>query len=169
MTAALPRGGAIVLGLVAGVLVGCGRGHATTRLRASFSDVNGASTSGARVDTPTADCTFDTVDQLLSCAGVEGIRGSGREVDVAIFGGVARGASYGYNAADLPHALVDFQDPPQQWNASDLSGALTVTAWDGQTVAFTFVASLRPVDATVESGSFTLTGDATIANVQTIR
>jgi hypothetical protein len=148
---------------------GCHGSKSASRLRASFGGGYGAS-----IDTGTADCTFDTVDQLLSCAGVDGAVGSGREIDVAIFGSVAANTTYPMGPGTKPYATVTYLDPsaldlangPRQWVAVD--GDVHVSVWDGMRVAFSFAATMKPSDMT-QPGMFMLSGDATILNVQTLR
>jgi hypothetical protein len=155
--------------LVASVLFSAGcHGPAVSRWRADFGGF------APPIDTRNADCSFDTVDQLLSCAGLDGSVGSGREVDVSILGGVTTGVSYVVGAAAKPYATVAWLDPtaldlasgPRQWSGAD--GQVAVTLWDGARVAFRYQATMKPADPTT-MGAFTLTGDAFIVNVRTLR
>jgi hypothetical protein len=154
-------------------LAGCGGSPAPTHgtLHAAFSDVNGANTSAAPL-LLTIDCTYDPVDQLLSCGGDDG---QGRAVSVSVVGGVAAGQSYAIAANQPMHGDVAYQDSgsdggvARQWQAVDGVGAVSVTSFDGKQVVATFSASLMPVAGDlVAMGSFTLSGDLT-APVTTLK
>jgi hypothetical protein len=149
------------------VAVGCHGARSGNRLRANFSD------GSAPIDTPSVDCTYDTVDQLLSCAGIEGMAGLGREVDISIFGGPVAHQSYTVGPTAKPYATValldarvaDLASGPPQWSGVD--GGVAVSIWDGTRVAFSYSATLRSSDMTATT--FTLSGDVTVLNVQTLR
>lgn len=159
----------VVLALALVGAAGCHAVKSGNRLRASF-----AGGYGAAIDTPTVDCTFDTIDQLLSCAGIDGVAGQGREIDVAIFGSVSANTTYAMGPGSKPYATVTYLDPSlldlgtavSRWSAVD--GAVHVKIWDGTRVDFSFAATMNPSDRS-QPGQFMLAGDATVFNVQTLR
>lgn len=150
---------------IALVCLGCHGSKSVSRWRASFGGF------AAAIDTTHADCTFDTVDQLLSCAGTDGVR----QVDVSIFGAVSSGTRYPVGVGASPYATVAYSDATPldlagggvaHWTGVD--GHVHLTLWDGARVAFAYAATMKPTDMTMP-GMFSLSGDASVVNAQTLR
>ena len=162
------RVGALVGAPVVAIIVACAGCHgakSVSRWRACFGGF------GAPIDTANAECTFDTVDQLLSCAGSDG----NREVDVSIVGNVGSGVRYPVGVVAAPYATVAFNDATPfdlagggaaQWSGVD--GHVDLTLWDGARVAFAYAATMKPSDG-VTPGMFALSGDASVVSVQTLK
>jgi hypothetical protein len=155
------------LGVVALVAVGCGDGSSTTSsaFSASFSNLNGANTSGVAFSTPTVTCV--AMPDVMTCRAFELPGEKGREVDVSVFGTIAADTDYPIALTGSMRGTVAVQDPTtygtasglRQWFADNGQGAVHVATWNGKRVTLSYFAHLGALGSPA-AGSFDIAGDA---------